>query len=124
MQMELFAYLAASVRNQGYTCLIVGGQTDHVHLLVGTSPTLLTADMVKEIKRSSSVWIKGKGAQYGDFSWQSGYGAFAVSYSNLQAVTKYIANQDQHHHAMSWDDELRTLLEKHGIEFDEMYFLD
>ena len=124
IQAELFPYLAAAVRNQGCQCLIVGGQPEHVHILAGMSSTLLTADLVKEIKRTSSIWIKGKGADYRRFSWQAGYGAFSVSCSNLKKVTSYIANQDEHHHGMTWEEEFRGLLIRHGIQFDERYYLD
>jgi REP element-mobilizing transposase RayT len=124
IQAELFPYLAAAVRNQGCKCLIVGGRPEHVHILAGMSPTLLTAELVKEIKRTSSIWIKGKGDEYRQFNWQVGYGAFSVSYSNITGVRDYIANQDAHHHEMTWEQEFRGLLERHGIEFDERYYLD
>lgn len=124
IQAEMFPYLAAAVRNQGCKCLIVGGCEDHVHILAGMSPVLLTADLVKEIKRTSSIWIKGKGSEYRDFGWQAGYGAFSVSYSNIEAVRGYIASQESHHRKMTWEQEIRGLLERHHIEFDERYYLD
>ena len=121
---ELFPYLAAAVRKQGCKCLIAGGRLEHIHLLVGMSPILLTANLIKEIKRTSSMWIKSKGVDYRGFAWQSGYGAFSVSYSGLKKVTDYIANQEEHHRQMTWEEELRGLLTRHGIEFDERYYLD
>ena len=65
-----------------------------------------------------------QGVDYRGFAWQSGYGAFSVSYSGLKKVTDYIANQEEHHRQMTWEEELRGLLTRHGIEFDERYYLD
>lgn len=59
-----------------------------------------------------------------DFAWQTGYGAFSVSYSNLDQVKDYIANQEEHHRTMTWDEEYQALLERHGITFDERFYLD
>jgi REP element-mobilizing transposase RayT len=124
IQKELFPYLAASIRNQGCRCVIVGGHLDHVHLLVGKSGTLLTWQLVKEIKRTSSIWIKTKGPQFSGFRWQVGSGTFGVSYSMIEQVKKYIATQEKHHQEISWEDEYRLLLEKHGVEYDKRYYLD
>jgi putative transposase len=120
-QGDLFAYLAAAVRNQGCRAITVGGHVEHVHLLVLKSSTLLTGELVKEIKRTSSIWMKGK---VKGFSWQAGYGAFSVSSSNLPSVQRYILGQARRHRKMTWEEEYRLLLEKHGIQFDERYFLD
>ena len=84
IQPELFAYLAGGVKNQGCEVLVVGGELEHVHLLVRKSNTLLTGDLVKEIKRTSSKWMKGKHITLRNFGWQSGYGAFSVSYSRIR----------------------------------------
>jgi putative transposase len=59
-----------------------------------------------------------------DFAWQIGYGAFSVSYSAVPNVRKYILDQERHHETMTWEQEFRALLEKHGIEYDERFFLD
>ena len=122
IEARLFPYLAASISGQGCRCLIAGGHREHVHLLVLKSATLLTGELVKEIKRPSSIWLKTEGLS--DFNWQSGYGAFSVSYSNIESVKKYILNQARNHNTKTWEQEYREFLEKNGIEFDERYFLD
>jgi len=124
IQPELFAYLAGAVKNQGCKTLAVGGELEHVHLLVRKSNTLLTGDLVKEIKRTSSKWMKGKHITLRNFGWQTGYGAFSVSYSKLDDVNEYILKQAEHHAKSTWEEELRALLVKNGIEFDERYYLD
>ena len=121
---ELFPYLATAIKNQGCQAIIVGGFYEHIHLLVHKKSTLLTSDLVKEIKRTSSMWLKEKGVAYGKFSWQIGYGAFSVSFWDLNKIVSYIKDQDKHHQRMKWEDEYRKLLKKHGIDFDEKYYLD
>ena len=102
----------------------VGGVDDHVHILGRFGRTITQADWAKELKRASSIWIKEQGTDYADFQWQGGYAAFSVSASNLPQVIEYIENQEEHHKRMSFQDELRALLQKHGIEFDERYVWD
>ena len=124
IQPELFAYLAGAIKNQECYALIVGGHLEHVHLLVRKSNTILTGQLVKEIKRTSSRWMKSKRPELRSFHWQSGYGAFSVSYSLLNGVKKYILQQAEHHKKMTWEEEFRRLLKKHGIQFDERFYLD
>ena len=92
---------------------------DHVHLLVRHGRTTSQADWVKEIKRSSSIWIKERDPRVKDFTWQSGYGVFSVSASNLDAVRDYVSKQDEHHKQQGFQDEFRMLLKKHGETWDE-----
>jgi putative transposase len=121
---ELFAYLVGGIKSQNCFPIIVGGFRKHVHLLVRKNPSCTTAELVKEIKRTSSKWLKDKGVGYGKFNWQAGYGAFSVSHWDLEKVRGYIENQETHHSKMSWEEEYRKLLIKHGVEFDERYVLD
>nr|VFK62899.1 MAG: REP element-mobilizing transposase RayT [Candidatus Kentron sp. UNK] len=101
--------------------IIVGGTEDHVHLLCRLSRIISQADYVKELKRVSTIWIKKREPALVTFAWQRGYGAFSVSISNLDSVRKYIAEQEEHHKKLSFQDEYRALLRKHGIEWDERY---
>jgi putative transposase len=101
--------------------VIVGGTGDHVHILCNLSRTQTVAKVIGEAKRNSSKWAKTKGP---DFSWQNGYGAFSVSRSQVDQVREYIAKQEEHHQEMTFQDELRTLLKKQGIAFDERYVWD
>ena len=70
------------------------------------------------------LWLKDQSPKYADFQWQAGYADFSVSQSNLEQVTDYIARQDEHHHKMTFQDELRALLGRHHIGFDERYVWD
>lgn len=80
--------------------------------------------LLEEIKTNSSKWIKTKGAQYAEFSWQNGYGAFSIGQSQLDDLRKYIANQREHHRQITFQDEFRTLLAKYKVDFDERYVWD
>ena len=121
---EMHAYLASVLKAHGSPAVLVGGTADHVHLLCDLSRTHAVADVVREAKRSSSRWAKTKGQSLGAFQWQKGYGAFAVSFSNVPQVCAYLENQDEHHERTSFQDEFRAFLRKHGIEFDEGYVWD
>jgi hypothetical protein len=58
------------------------------------------------------------------FQWQSGYGAFSVGQSQVNAVIKYIRGQKQHHRKMTFKEELLKFLEKYQVEYDERYLWD
>ncbi|MBX7246337.1 MAG: IS200/IS605 family transposase [Candidatus Sumerlaeaceae bacterium] len=120
----LHAYLGGVSRNLESPAINVGGVEDHVHILARLGRTISQADLVKELKRVSTIWVKGQGPSYAGFQWQGGYSAFSVSQSNLVKVAKYIANQEAHHAKMSFQDELRELLTKHQVAFDEDYLWD
>ena len=104
--------------------LLAGGVEDHIHLLARFGRTISPADWIKELKRASSLWIKTRDAASKEFSWQAGYGLFSVSASNVDAVREYIERQEEHHQKRSFQDELRALLRKHGVEWDERYVWD
>ena len=103
--------------------ILVGGVEDHVHMLARLGRTITQAEWVKELNRVSNLWIKEQ-CGVSNFEWQRGYADFSVSESNLARVKQYIAHQDQHHRRFNFQDELRKLLAKHRIEWDERYVWD
>ena len=115
----MHAYLATVLRNHECETLIVGGVEDHVHALFALSRNYSIADIVKEIKRTSSRWIKEKSPTQKKFSWQHGYGAFSVSQSHLDQVTCYIERQEEHHRRVTFQDEYRAFLKKYNVEYNE-----
>jgi REP element-mobilizing transposase RayT len=118
---ELYPYMSQVASNQGSRCLAINGTEDHVHLLVSHSKTLALSALLKEVKQSSSKWIKTKGAAYRAFEWQEGYGAFSIGQSGVAGLREYIAQQKQKHKGRSFESELLALLKKYGIEYDERY---
>jgi REP element-mobilizing transposase RayT len=122
---RMHGYLASLCRDLGSTCYKVGGVADHVHVVTSLPRTLTQSDLLENIKKKSSKWIKEiDRTRYGKFAWQRGYGAFSVSSSKLDGVVDYVVNQEEHHRKQTFQDEYRRLLAKHGIEYDETYVWD
>jgi REP element-mobilizing transposase RayT len=121
---ELHRYVGGTLSKLDCQPLIVGGVEDHIHFLFALSRTCTVADMVKEVKRGSSLWVKTKPSCLKEFAWQAGYGAFSIGASQVESVRRYIAGQEEHHRRISFQDEFRTLLTRYGIEFDERYVWD
>ena len=118
---EMHAYLGGISKKLDCLPVIVGGTEDHVHLLCRLARTITQADWVKEIKRASSIWIKQREPALVKFAWQAGYGTFSISTSAITKTCEYINNQQEHHNKQSFQDEYRTFLRKHAIEWDEQY---
>src|SRR5262249_22763184 len=110
---SLHAYLAGICKNLESPALIIGGVEDHIHLLTRHSKNLSVAIFIREIKRSSSKWVKQERRELADFHWQAGYGAFSVSPSHVSVLTDYIRNQEQHHQRCTFQDEFRRLCKKY-----------
>jgi putative transposase len=113
---KLWAYIAGMGKNIDAHTFAVGGTANHAHILLALPSTLTLASVVQKIKGSSSKWMNDSGEK--SFEWQEGYGAFSVSASNIDAVIHYIEGQPEHHRKHSFEDEFRSLLIKHGIEFE------
>ena len=124
LRQALHAYLGGISKTLDCPPIIVGGIEDHVHLLARFGRTITQADWMKELKRVSNLWLKEQSPGYSDFQWQGGYAAFSVSQSNLDQVRAYIAKQEEHHRKLNFQDELRLLLRKHNVEWDERYMWD
>src|SRR5690349_13648293 len=121
---RMHAYLAAICRDLGGDGFRVNGILDHVHIVTTLPRTVSQAEMIEEIKKVSSKWIKTVNPRYRGFCWQRGYGALSVSPSQLEAVAKYVEWQEEHHRTQTFQEEYRALLRKHGIEFDDRYVWD
>ncbi len=120
----LFAYLSAVVRSTGCECYRAGGVANHVHLAVRLSRTITIANLVQELKSSSSRWLKTQSPRLCRFRWQTGYSAFSVRASGLNTLVRYIDNQEVHHRKRSFEREHITTLRQEGIEYDERYVWD
>ena len=121
---ELHKYSAGILRDLDSPALLMNSVNDHIHVLFNLHRTKALSDVVMELKRGSSKWMKEQGQQYQSFYWQAGFGAFSVSQSNVESVTEYIANQAEHHREQTFQDEFRKLLVRHEVEFDERYVWD
>jgi REP element-mobilizing transposase RayT len=121
---ELHRYLGGILKQLDCQPIIVGGVEDHVHLLSTLWRTCQPAEMVKEVKRGSSLWLKERDPTLREFCWQNGYGVFSIGFSQIKDVRDYIAGQEAHHREVSFQDELRALLRRYEIAFDERYVWD
>jgi REP element-mobilizing transposase RayT len=94
---------------------------DHIHILIGFRPTQALADLMRDIKQMSSLWINEKDFVKGKFAWQDGYGAFSYGQSQLPDIIEYIAKQEEHHKKRSFLDEYKGFLKLFAIDFEEEY---
>jgi putative transposase len=117
----MHAYLATICRDVDADFMHVGGVADHVHIVTTLPRTLSQAQLIEQIKKGSSKWIKALDVRYRGFFWQRGYGAFSVSPSQLESVLEYVDKQPEHHRGRTFQEEYRELLRKHGVDFDERY---
>ena len=119
----LHAYIGGICRGHDSSLVAVGGTANHLHLLISLSKNIALSELMLNIKRDSSVWIKGKGAMFHDFYWQDGYAAFSVSESLVASVVDYITHQDERHRTRTFEEELVAFAERHGVAFDPRYLL-
>ena len=124
LRAELHAYLGGVSKKLDCPPIAVGGVADHVHLLARFGRGVSQSEWVKELKRVSSRWIKEREPKMAKFAWQSGYGVFSVSPSNLDAVERYIETQEEHHRKTTFQEEYRAFLRKHRVDWDERYVWD
>ena len=115
----LHQYIGGTVRGLDGVARRIGGVEDHVHLLVDLTPNHKIAAFLRELKKASSLWASARHCR--QFEWQDGYAAFTVSASRLEKVRAYVDSQQEHHRTISFIDELKILLKKHGINFDPKY---
>ena len=118
----LFAYLAGIFQNMECSAVKIGGTVDHVHALFVLARTFPLSKVVEEVKKGSSKLLKTQGVP--SFAWQAGYGAFSVSASQVEVVSRYIEDQEEHHWKTTFQDEFRTFCQRYGVELDERYVWD
>lgn len=115
---DLHAYLGGICRGLRSPAIAIGGVADHVHLAVSVAKSVSIAELMLNVKRDSSRWMRRR---MPGFAWPEGYFAFSIGASGVDALVKYIANQRAHHARMDFKDEVRALFRKYGVEFDERY---
>jgi putative transposase len=118
---RLYSYIGGVAAHEKGRLICAGGADDHVHLLVSLRAQTALADMLRLLKTNSSKWVHETFVERRNFGWQDGYSAFSVSHSNVERVRRYIAQQEQHHRRVSFQEELLEFLKRHNIEYDERY---
>lgn len=118
---ELHHRFVGLLRRRGCEPIELGSVTDHVHLLLRQPRTESLADIVRDIKVGTSLWLRDLTPELADFHWQTGYGAFSVSTSHLPVVRNCVALQAERHRTRSFKDEMRSLFRRHGIQWNERW---
>ena len=124
VESELHNYLGGICNNLECYPVIIGGYTDHIHILSLLSKKISLVTLIAELKAHSSKWIKTKNDSLKKFYWQDGYGAFSVNPYEIEVVKSYIRSQHEHHQKRTFQDEYRMFLKKYDVEFDERYVWD
>ncbi len=114
---ELHKYITGFMQNKGQKLLAINGMPDHIHILIGMKPTCCLSDLIRELKKASSEFVKNKKLSPYAFQWQEGYGAFSYSHSSLNQVIAYIMNQKEHHKKKTFKEEYLELIQKFEIEY-------
>ena len=120
----LHAYMGGILRNAGCEPVEINAEPDHAHVLFVLGRTATLSDVVSKLKQGSTVWLREQHPLLRGFHWQSGYGAFSVSQSNVEDVRRYIRDQKEHHRTKTFQEEFRTMLKRYKIEWDEKYVWD
>ena len=121
---ELYKYITGIVQNKDQKMLCINGTPDHIHFLIGMKPSCCLSDLVREVKKSSTSFIKDKKYTPFKFQWQEGFGAFSYSHSHLTDVIKYINDQKEHHKKKTFKDEYYSFLKAFHIQFKDEYLFD
>lgn len=121
---DVHAYVARILNDNKCPAVKVGGTANHIHILFVQNRTMALSDVVRIVKSNSSKWINEKNGRLNPFCWQDGYGAFSISNTHVDAVVNYIANQEEHHKGVSFQDEFRKICKQCGVEYDERYVWD
>lgn len=121
---ELFKYIGGIFRNQNQKLLAIGGIADHIHILFGLRPSVAISDLLRDVKANSSQFINESRFTKRKFHWQEGFGAFSYSRSQLDAVVKYVLNQEKHHAKRSFREEYVGLLDRFEVEYEDRYLFD
>ena len=119
---DLFRYMNGVIKNSHCRPIWIDGVKDHVHSLLSLHPTVALADLLKDIKVASSIWVKENRIFPNFVGWQEGYGAFTHSLREQPELIAYVKGQEEHHQRVTFEEEYRKLLADAGIQFDERFF--
>lgn len=121
---QLFGVIGTLINDTGCKTILVNGVDDHVHCFFGLKPSLAPADVLKSVKACSSKFVNDSKLTPTRFEWQEGYGVFSYSHSHIDAVFRYIQNQEAHHQKHTFRHEYQTFLEKYNVPYDERFIFD
>ncbi|MYB64954.1 IS200/IS605 family transposase [Candidatus Poribacteria bacterium] len=120
----LHQYITRIITNKKQTLIRINSMPDHIHILIGMKPDIALSDLVRDIKANSSKFINKKGWVAGKFEWQTGFGAFSYSRSQLDVVVNYINNQEAHHSHLTFREEYLAFLKRFDVPYNPKYVFD
>ncbi|MGD9588654.1 MAG: IS200/IS605 family transposase [Pyrinomonadaceae bacterium] len=120
---RLFGFISGIIENNGAKMIIAGGDADHIHILISIGRADI-ADLIGDIKRETSKWMKQQDRRFEKFYWQRGYGAFSIGQSQVPAAKRYINSQKEHHKKQTFQDEFRELCRKYEVDLYERFCWD
>ena len=120
---RLYAYINGTLNKMGHYPIAIGGTENHIHILIDYNVNQKISDLVRDLKTMSSRFINDEAILRGKFEWQTGYACFSYSHSHVDAVKNYINRQFEHHKNTTLEDEIRSMLDKFGVKYDEKYIL-
>ena len=118
---DVYKYIWGICKNKRCYLYRIGGVEDHIHMLVNLHPSISVADFIRDVKTSTTAWIKSENIVLKFPGWQSEYAAISKSFDELQVVTEYIKNQEEHHKIITWKEELITLFDRAGIDYKKEF---
>ena len=121
---DLHRYMTGIVQNQDHKLIAINGMPDHVHAFIGLNPKQSVSELMQYLKMDSAKWVNEKKLTLNKFEWQSGYGAFSYSHSQIDSVVKYIQNQEEHHRKKTFLEEYTAFLQKFNVPYDERYIFN
>lgn len=121
---KIYKYITGTVQEMGQKMLRINGMPDHIHFLIGMNPDCNLSDLIREVKKSATNFINEERLTKFNFNWQTGFGAFSVSHSQLDKVINYIINQKEHHRKRTFKEEYIELIQKYEIEYNEKYLFE
>lgn len=115
VERKIHQFINEQLREQGCPVRIINGMPDHIHCLFLLNPQKSIAEVVKQIKGSSSHYINQNNLIADKFAWQTGYAAYSVSESVVDKVFQYIKNQKQHHTKKTFQQEYDEFVKLYGL---------
>ena len=121
---EIHKYITGIITKRKQKLIAINSMPDHIHIFVGFKPSMRLSDLMRDVKTNSTTFINEKRFTRKPFKWQDGYGGFTYAHSQIDAVYKYIQNQEIHHRKKTFREEYFEFLRKFEVEHDDKYVFD
>ena len=118
----LFGYIAGILKKKSCHSYIVGGASNHIHIITHIHPATCPAYIIKDIKEATHALVLRERSLFINFpGWQVGYSGFTYHISSKDSLIRYVLNQAVHHKTISYKEELIALLNEHRVDYKDDY---